>query len=69
MRLLRTPVDPPTSFDEVGDGLEVYIVLARDRDLQDLEPIRARKDQFTQELSVTEDGERIFVLRRDLKKD
>jgi len=54
---------------EVGDGLEIYIVLARDRDLQDFEAIQARNVHLTQEVTVTDDGERVFVLRRDLKKD
>lgn len=54
---------------EVGDGLEIYIVLARDRGLEDLEAIRGRNAHLIQEATVTESGERIFVLRRDLKKD
>jgi len=54
---------------EVGDGLEIYIVLARDRDLGDLEVVRARNVGLTQEVTVTDDGERVFVLRLDLKKD
>ncbi|KAN0087856.1 Nucleophile aminohydrolase [Tylopilus felleus] len=49
---------------EVGDGLEMYIVLAKDRGVQGMEGIRG-----VQELSVTDEGERIFVVRRDLKKD
>lgn len=58
-----------TLSNQVGDGLEVYIVLAKDRDIRDFDAIRARNDHLTQELTVTGDGERIFVLRRDLKKD
>ncbi|KAF9651357.1 proteasome subunit [Thelephora ganbajun] len=54
---------------EVGDGLEIYIVFAKTRDLQDFETIRAKNVHLIQELTVAEDGERIFVLRRDLKKD
>ncbi|KAF8133317.1 nucleophile aminohydrolase, partial [Boletus edulis] len=49
---------------EVGDGLEMYVVLAKGRGVQGLEDVRG-----VQELSVTEEGERIFVIRRDLKKD
>ncbi|KAH0832289.1 nucleophile aminohydrolase [Lanmaoa asiatica] len=49
---------------EVGDGLEMYIVLAKDRGVQGLEGIRG-----AQELTVTDDGERVFVVQRDLKKD
>lgn len=42
----------------------MYIVLAKDRGVQGMEGIRG-----VQELSVTDEGERIFVVRRDLKKD
>lgn len=49
---------------EVGDGLEIFIALAKGRTLQGMESIRG-----LQELTVTEDGERLFVMRRDLKKD
>ncbi|EIN12190.1 proteasome subunit [Punctularia strigosozonata HHB-11173 SS5] len=49
---------------EVGDGLEMYIVLAKGRTLQGLEGIRG-----LQELSTTPEGERLFVVRRELKKD
>ncbi|KAF8585019.1 N-terminal nucleophile aminohydrolase [Ramaria rubella] len=50
---------------EVGDGLEMYIVLARGRNLQGLEGVKG-----VQELSTLGDGgERVFVLRKDLKKD
>lgn len=55
--------------NQVGDGLEIYVVLAKGRDTQDFDAIRARNVHLTQELTVTDDGERIFVLRRDLKKD
>jgi 20S proteasome subunit beta 6 len=49
---------------QVGDGLEIFIALAKGRTLQGMESIRG-----LQELTVTEDGERLFVMRRDLKKD
>jgi 20S proteasome subunit beta 6 len=49
---------------QVGDGLEMYIVLAKGRGVQGLEGVRGM-----QELSVADDGERVFVIRRDLKKD
>ena len=47
----------------MGDGLEMYVVLARGRSLQGLEGVKS-----LEELS-TDGGERVFVLRRDLKKD
>jgi len=50
---------------EVGDGLEIYVVLANGSpSLQSLQSIRG-----TQELTSTTDGERVFVIRRELKKD
>ncbi|KAG2054048.1 N-terminal nucleophile aminohydrolase [Suillus hirtellus] len=49
---------------EVGDGLEIFIALAKGRTLQGMESVRG-----LQELTATEDGERLFVMRRDLKKD
>ncbi|KAI6101936.1 nucleophile aminohydrolase [Pisolithus sp. B1] len=49
---------------EVGDGLEIYIILAQGRSLQGLEGVKG-----VQELTISEDSERIFVIRRELKKD
>ncbi|TFK48820.1 N-terminal nucleophile aminohydrolase [Heliocybe sulcata] len=49
---------------EVGDGLEIYVVLAKGRDLSGLEGFAG-----LQEVSSRSDGERIFVIRRELKKD
>jgi len=50
---------------EVGDGLEMYVVLARGRGTQGLEGIAG-----IQEISTSStDSERVFVVRRDLKKD
>jgi len=49
---------------EVGDGLEMYIVLAKGQALPDVVT-----NLMPEELPSTEDGERIFVLKRDLKKD
>jgi 20S proteasome subunit beta 6 len=50
---------------EVGDGLEMYVVLARGRGTQGLEGIAG-----IQEISTNStDSERVFVVRRDLKKD
>ena len=49
---------------EVGDGLEVSLVLAHGRSLQGLEGLRALR-----EVSTRQDGERVFVLQRELKKD
>ena len=50
--------------DQVGDGLEMYIVLAKGRTLPDVVT-----NLMPEELPSTEEGERIFVLKRDLKKD
>ncbi|KAF9494540.1 N-terminal nucleophile aminohydrolase [Pleurotus eryngii] len=49
---------------EVGDGLEIYVVLAKGASTQALEGIRG-----IQETTVTNDGERVFVIQRELKKD
>ncbi|KAG6902420.1 hypothetical protein C0995_000346 [Termitomyces sp. Mi166 len=50
---------------EVGDGLEMYVVLARGSTaLQSLGNIRG-----IHEMTTTQDGERVFVIRQELKKD
>ncbi|KAL0960455.1 hypothetical protein HGRIS_005498 [Hohenbuehelia grisea] len=49
---------------EVGDGLEIYVVLAKGASPQALEGIRG-----LQESTATSDGERVFVIQRELKKD
>ncbi|KZT69571.1 N-terminal nucleophile aminohydrolase [Daedalea quercina L-15889] len=49
---------------EVGDGLEIYVVLAKGRSTQELASIGG-----LQELSTRAEGDRMFVIRRDLKKD
>lgn len=49
---------------EVGDGLEIYVVLSKGRPLHGLEGLRGME-----EVTTTNDGERVFVIRRDLKKD
>ncbi|CCL99528.1 uncharacterized protein FIBRA_01546 [Fibroporia radiculosa] len=49
---------------EVGDGLEIYVVLAKGRSTEDLASIRG-----LQELSAKDEGDRMFIIRRDLKKD
>jgi 20S proteasome subunit beta 6 len=49
---------------QVGDGLEMYVVLAKGRLLHGLE-----ESQNIQEISSAEDEERVFVIRRELKKD
>jgi len=54
---------------EVGDGLEMYIVLAKGQELHGLDKLRPGAVQSVQELTATNDGERVFVLRRELKKD
>ena len=52
-------------FDQVGDGLEIYVVLAKNSNsLQGLQSYRG-----IQEMTVGAGGERVFVIRRDLKKD
>jgi len=50
--------------NQVGDGLEMYIVLAKGRTLPE-----TVMDLLPEELSSRGDGERVFVLKRDLKKD
>lgn len=42
----------------------MYVVLAKGRNVQGLEGLRG-----IQEMTATADGERVFVIRRDLKKD
>ncbi|KAH8822617.1 nucleophile aminohydrolase [Flagelloscypha sp. PMI_526] len=50
---------------EVGDGLEMFVVLAKSSPLaQQVATIPG-----TQELTATNEGERIFVVRRNLKQD
>ncbi|KAJ7931402.1 nucleophile aminohydrolase [Mycena leptocephala] len=49
---------------EVGDGLEIYVVLAKGSALQGLDAI-----QGITEVTTTDDGERLFVVRRNLKRD
>ncbi|EKM49857.1 uncharacterized protein PHACADRAFT_265596 [Phanerochaete carnosa HHB-10118-sp] len=49
---------------EVGDGLEIYVILAKGRSAQGLESIRN-----VQEMSTNPEGDRVFVIRRELKKD
>ena len=49
---------------QVGDGLEIYVVVAQGRSPQGLESMRN-----VQELSTRPDGDRMFILRRELKKD
>ena len=49
---------------QVGDGLQIYVVVAQGRSPQGLESMRN-----VQELSTRPDGDRMFILRRELKKD
>jgi 20S proteasome subunit beta 6 len=49
---------------QVGDGLEIYVVLAKGSALQGLDAI-----QGITEVTTTDDGERLFVVRRNLKRD
>jgi len=66
--VLRLVIDSFTGATErhieVGDGLEMFVVLAQGRSAADLET-----KPGVQELSATPGGERVFVLRRELKKD
>jgi 20S proteasome subunit beta 6 len=50
--------------NQVGDGLEMYIVLAKGRTLPE-----TVTGLLPEELASRGDGERVFVLKRDLKKD
>lgn len=67
--VLQLVIDSFTSATErhieVGDGLEMYVVLARGRSLQGLEGVTGMQEVSTQ----GDGGERVFVVRRDLKKD
>ena len=65
-RLVVATPDPAalTSTPQVGDGLEIYVVVAQGRSPQGLEGMRN-----VQEVSPRADGDRMFVLRRELKKD
>ena len=49
---------------QVGDGLEIYVVVAAGRSPQGLDTMRN-----VQELTPLPEGDRMFVLRRPLKKD
>ncbi|KAF5361293.1 hypothetical protein D9758_010297 [Tetrapyrgos nigripes] len=49
---------------EVGDGLEIYVVLAKGSSLQGLEKLTG-----AQEVTATSDGERVFTVRRSLRRD
>jgi len=53
---------------EVGDGLEIYIVLSK-RIAQSTSPETLQSLGNVQEVTANSDGERIFVIRRELKKD
>ncbi|KIP02977.1 hypothetical protein PHLGIDRAFT_95356 [Phlebiopsis gigantea 11061_1 CR5-6] len=49
---------------EVGDGLEIFVILAKGRSTQGFDGRSG-----VQELSTTPEGDRVFVIRRELKKD
>ncbi|KAM6494255.1 20S proteasome subunit [Amanita muscaria] len=64
--VLKLVVDAFTSATErhieVGDGLEIYVVLKRDSTaIQSMEGV--------QEVTTSEEGQRVFYIRRELKKD
>lgn len=65
---------------EVGDGLEIYIILAKGKTLaglgldgvkglSEVTPTVDDSDGSASEGESVSEGERIFVLRRELKKD
>ena len=49
----------------MGDGLEIFVVLARGRNLQGLEGVKGMEELST----MGDGGERLFVVRRELKRD
>jgi len=50
---------------KVGDGLEIYVIVAPGSTPQGLDAVKG-----IQEVTVgSTDGERVFVIRRELKKD
>ncbi|KAG8908393.1 Proteasome subunit beta type-6 [Tulasnella sp. 403] len=63
---------------EVGDGLEIYVILAKGKSLSGLESFKGLSevtstvedyDGSSSEGEVAHAGERVFVIRRELKKD
>ncbi|KAJ7903622.1 proteasome subunit [Mycena olivaceomarginata] len=52
---------------EVGDGLEIYVVLAKGSGAPQVQELHAIPG--VTELTTTADGERLFVVRRNLKRD
>jgi 20S proteasome subunit beta 6 len=51
-------------YSQVGDGLEMYVVLAKGSPLQGLDTVHG-----ITELTNIPGGERMFVIRRNLKRD
>ncbi|KZV86657.1 N-terminal nucleophile aminohydrolase [Exidia glandulosa HHB12029] len=49
---------------EVGDGLEMFVILARGRGSQELEGVAGIR-----EVTTSDERERVFVINRDLKRD
>lgn len=57
-------IRPSPKYTQVGDELEMYIVLSRSHPQQALDPrLNAT------EVSTTASGEKVFVVRRPLKRD
>jgi len=54
---------------EVGDGLEIYIILSKSSSASGSVEENLRSIGGVQEVTATDDGERVFVVRRELKKD
>lgn len=47
----------------------MYIVLAKGRELTGIDSLRSDVGQTLSELTATDEGERVYVLRRPLKRD
>ena len=48
----------------MGDGLEMYVVIAKGRSVEPLVGLVG-----VQEVTTIADGDRMFIIRRELKKD
>jgi 20S proteasome subunit beta 6 len=55
-----------TCTPQVGDGLEMFVVLAQGRPATEVENVPGAQELST---APAGEGERVFVLRRELKKD
>jgi 20S proteasome subunit beta 6 len=58
-------LSPLNALLKVGDALEMFVVLAKDStSMQSLANVSG-----VHEVTAATDGERVFVVRRELKKD